>query len=193
MEGGEERGGDPAATCGPVSSHFYRWSILSPVSGGSIPLVPAHNVHTLMYAHAHTHTHTLTHTRTHWGQPSGPSSSSHKLGQPLPHPQSNRWLAKCSLLSTAPAAASRSPELLEGHSGQGSGAEPSARGPGSGLIDAHMQWLFGGLQEAGPFVLSERNHDNHPMRTPLVRLPLALSLPSSQEHRRRPRPFSSLC
>lgn len=142
------------------------------MSGGSIPLVPAHNVHTLMYAHAHTHAHT-------GDSPAAPSSSSHKQGQPLPHPRSNRWLGKRSLLSAAPAAASRSPELLEGHPGQGSGAEPSARGPGSGLIDAHMQWLFGGLQEAGLFVLSERNHDNHPMRTAGAAPPRPLPPPFS--------------
>lgn len=111
---------------------------------------------------------TRSHTHTHPGDsPAAPSSSPHKLGQPLPHSRSNRCLDKRSLLSTAPAQS-----CWWGHPGQGSGSKPSARGPGSRLDRCpHCSGCLGGLQEAEPFVLSERNHDNHPMRTPLVRLP----------------------
>lgn len=121
-EEGERRGHGSSSSNGPVSSHFYRWASLSPVSSGSIPLVPEHNG---LCSDVCTHTHRHTHTGD---SPAAPSSSSHKLGQPLPHPRSNRCLGKCSLLSTAPTAASQTPELLEGAPGQGSGAKPSARG-----------------------------------------------------------------
>lgn len=93
---------------------------------------------------------TCSHTHTHTGDsPAAPSSSSHKLGQPLPHPRSNRCLGKCSLLSTAPAAASRSPELLEGAPRAGLRCQAQRPWPGSRLDPSpHCSGCLGGLQEA---------------------------------------------
>lgn len=51
--------------------------------------------------------------------------------------------------------------------------------PGSWLDQCqHCDGCLGGLQEAEPFVLSERNHDNHPRLTRLCCLPPPCALPS---------------
>lgn len=50
--------------------------------------------------------------------------------------------------------------------------------PGSWLDQCqHCDGCLGGLQEAEPFVLSERNHDNHPRLTRLCSLPPTLRPP----------------
>lgn len=117
----------------------------------------AHNVHTDdVRTHAHTHTQDCTDEEGFSLTPAGLtltlSQKQHVSRQTLP-------------LSAVLADASLHPELLEGAPKAGLQGQAQHLGaPGSWLDQCppHCDGCLGGLREAEPFVLSDRNHDNHP-------------------------------
>lgn len=120
------------------------------------------------------HAHTLTHTHTQ-DSPAASPSSSLEPDQPSPYlaPEATRVGANTPSVQSPSGCLPEARAVGGGTWSRAPVPEPSAHCPGSRLDRCpHCDGCLGGLQEAEPFVLSERNHDNHPMRSPLVLLPL---------------------